>query len=158
MSIPEKIKQSIAILSDDLSKLQDPVYIIGSSALVLTGITLETTDDIDLLTSHQDAEYLKSHWQRNKLGEYSPKDSNKFRSNFGRFQWHNILVEVMGDLEVFDNGEWQKLQINEHFEISINQLSIRVPALKEQERIFRLFGRPKDLAKADKIIKYIIQP
>lgn len=158
MSIPEKIKLSIALLSDDLSKLQDPVYIIGSSALVLAGISLETTDDIDLLISHRDAEYLKNHWQSNKLGEYLPNDADKFRSNFGRFQWDKILVEVMGDLEVFDNDEWLKLQINEYFEISINQLSIRIPTLKEQERIFRLFGRPKDLAKADKIIKHIIQP
>ena len=158
MHIPEKIKQSIAILSDDLSKLQDPVYIIGSSALVLAGIPLEKTDDIDLLTSHRDAEYLKNHWQGNRLGEYSPKDADKFRSNFGRFQWEKILVEVMGDLEVFDNGEWKKLQINDYFEISINQLSVRIPTLKEQGRIFRLFGRPKDLVKAEIIIKHLIQP
>jgi hypothetical protein len=158
MHIPEKIKQSIALLSDDLSKLQDPVYIIGSSALVLAGIPLERTDDIDLLTSQRDAEYLKNHWQGNRLGEYSPKDADKFRSNFGRFQWDKILVEVMGDLEVFDNGEWQKLQINDYFEISINQLSVRIPTLKEQGRIFRLFGRPKDLVKAEIIIKHLIQP
>lgn len=154
----QEIRKSIAFLSDDLSKLQDPFYIIGSSALVLAGIPLEITEDIDLLTSTQDADLLKNHWQANKVGEYTPKDSDKFRSNFGRFQWDSILVEVMGELEVFHKGMWQKLQIDEYFEVSINQLSIRIPTLKEQEKIFRLFGRAKDLAKADIITKYIIQP
>ncbi len=111
-----------------------------------------------MLTSYRDANLLKKLWQGNKVGEYSPKDSDKFRSNFGRFQRDSVLIEVMGDLEVFENQAWQKLRIYEYFEISINQLSIRIPTLKEQERIFRLFGRPKDLVKAEIITKHIIQP
>ena len=158
MSIAEKIEKSIAFLSEDLSKLQDPVYIIGSSALVLAGIPLETNNDIDLLSSQADANFLKKHWKTNKIETYEPQDSDKFRSDFGRFQWDTVLVEVMGDLEIFHKGSWQKLQITEYFEISINQLTIRIPTLKEQERVFRLFGRPKDLVKADKITKHIIQP
>ncbi|RYU93673.1 hypothetical protein [Emticicia agri] len=158
MPTKEKIENAIAFLWDDLCKLQDPFYIIGSSALVLAGIPLEATDDIDLLTSHRDADFLKEHWQLHKVEAYTPKDSDKFRSNFGRFRWNIVLVEVMGDLEVFHKGEWQKLQIEEYFEVEINQSSARVPVLKEQERIFRLFGRAKDLAKADLITKHIIQP
>ena len=154
MSVVEKIQKSINLLSNDLSKLQDPFYIIGSSALVLAGIPLEITDDIDLLTSHRDADFVKECWQANKMKEYSLKDSDKFRSNFGRFHWDTILVEVMGELEVFDGREWQKLQIKDYFEINIHQLSIKIPTLKEQERIFRHFGRAKDLAKADLITKY----
>jgi hypothetical protein len=154
----EKIRESITFLSDDLSQLKEPFYIIGSSALVLAGIPLKATDDIDLLTSHRDADFLKKQWKANKVGEYIPKDSNKFRSNFGRFQWDTVLVEVMGELEVFHEEKWQKLQIEDYFEISINQLSVRIPSLKEQERIFRNFGRAKDLAKAEIITKHIIQP
>ncbi|MBA4853131.1 hypothetical protein [Emticicia sp. BO119] len=156
--LKEKIEKSIAFLSDDLAKLQDPFYIIGSSALVLTRIPLEITDDIDLLTSSRDASFLKELWEANKVREYTPDGAHKFRSVFGRFQWENILVEVMGDLEVFHHGEWQILQITEYFEININQLSVRIPTLNEQERIFRLFGRKKDLTKADLILKHKIQP
>lgn len=154
----EKIKKSIGILSGDLSELQDPFYIIGSSALVLAGVPLISTDDIDLLTSYRDADFLKSCWETNKIRDYEPNDSDKFRSNFGRFQLGKILAEVMGDLEVFENGQWQKLQIQQYYDISTGQLTIRIPTLQEQERIFRLFGRPKDLIKADLILKHIIQP
>lgn len=154
----EKIREAIAFLSDDLLKLQDPFYIIGSSALVLGGIPLETTDDIDLLTSHRDADFLKELWQANKVGEYTPKDSDKFRSNFGRFRWDTVLVEVMGNLEVYHEEVWRRLKIDASFELNINQLTIRIPVLKEQEKIFRIFGRAKDLAKAEIITKHIIQP
>lgn len=153
-----ELKKAIVFLTDDLSKLQDPFYIIGSSALVLAGIPLENTHDIDLLTSYSDATFLKEQWKVKNVRGYLPGDSDKFRSNFGRFQWSNMLVEVMGDLEVCHDGQWQKLQINEYFEISINELKIRIPTLEEQERIFRFFSRIKDLAKADKIIKHLIQP
>jgi hypothetical protein len=158
MNAAQKIEESITLLTDDLTKLQDPVYLIGSSALVLSGIPLETTEDIDLLTSHRDANFLKKHWLANKVWKYAPRDSDKFRSNFGRFQWGKALIEVMGDLEVCHQGTWQKLQVAEYFEISIHQLTIRIPTLREQERIFRLFGRTKDLTKADIISKHIIQP
>ncbi|GAB3512311.1 nucleotidyltransferase family protein [Emticicia fontis] len=153
--LEEKIEKSVAFLAGDLAKLQDSFYIIGSSALVLAGIPLEATDDVDLLTSYKDADFLKKHWKANQVGEYSPKDSDRFRSNFGRFQWDTVLVEVMGDLEVFDTNGWGKLEIKDYFEINVNQLSIRIPTLLEQERIFRLFGRPKDLAKADIITTHI---
>lgn len=154
MDIKAKIEQSIAFLSDDLSNLQEPFYLIGSSALILAGIPLETSDDIDLLTSYRDATFLKKHWQANKVDTYWPKDVDKFRSNFGRFQWDTTLVEVMGNLEVFHEEKWQTLIVKEYFEIEINQVKVRIPTLKEQHRIFCLFGRDKDLAKADKIVQY----
>lgn len=155
MDIKAKLEQSIAFLSDDLLQLQDPFYLIGSSALILAGIPLKTSDDIDLLTSYRDAIFLKKHWQANKVDTYSPKDADKFRSNFGRFQWDKILVEVMGNLEVFHEEKWQRLIVKEYFEIDINHLKIRIPTLKEQHRVFCLFGREKDLAKAVKIVKHI---
>lgn len=154
MDIKAKLEQSIAFLSDDLLQLQDPFYLIGSSALILAGIPLKTSDDIDLLTSYQDASFLRKHWQANKVDIYSPKDEDKFRSNFGRFQWDKILVEVMGNLEVFHEEKWQRLSINAYLEVKINQLSIKIPTLEEQHRVLCLFGRDKDLAKADKIVKH----
>lgn len=154
MDIKSKIERSLAFLSNDLLKLQDPFYLIGSSALILSGVTLETSDDIDLLTSYRDASFLKKHWKGNKVHRYSPKDADKFRSNFGRFQWDTTLIEVMGNLEVFHESRWQKLIVEEYLEIQINRLKIRIPTLNEQYRILCLFGREKDLAKADKIVKH----
>ncbi|WP_337044088.1 hypothetical protein [Emticicia sp. 17c] len=153
MSILENIENTIAFLSDDLAQLQDPFYIIGSSALVLAGIPLSIANDIDLLTSERDAAFLKKLWHKHIQESYFPEGDDKFRSNFGRFRLNEAIVEVMGHLEVFNEGFWQKLEVKETKEIAISKLIIQIPTLKEQYRILHLFGRTKDLAKADKIVE-----
>jgi hypothetical protein len=53
-------------------------------------------------------------------------------------------------------GEWtggglRPLQVLDDTSIGFGGLAIRVPTFAEQRRIFTLFGRPKDLAKAARI-------
>lgn len=157
----EKIKESITHISEDLNHLKDPFWVVGSSALVLAGIQLESIDDIDLLTSNRDADFLKQLWQTNKLEAYSPAHADKFLSNFGRFRFGEILIEVMGELKVFYENKWQILRINDWQEVVINEkMSVKIPTLAEQYRIFKLFGREKDLKKANLILQQTtyIQP
>ncbi len=155
----ERIQKSIESIADDLTQLQDQFYLVGSSALVLAGIELENIDDLDLLTSSRDADFLKQRWKTNKLEDYSPAHADKFLSNFGRFKFGEILIEVMGELKVFHENEWQILSINAWQEVVINEkVSVKIPTLTEQYRIFKLFGREKDLKKANLILqqtKYI---
>lgn len=157
----EKIKKSIEWIANDLAQLKDTFYVVGSTALVLAGIPLETIDDVDLLTSNRDADFLKYLWQSNKLIDYSPAHADKFLSNFGRFKINKSLVEVMGELKVFHENKWQTLEIKEWQEVEINEkLRIKIPTLAEQYRIFTLFGREKDLKKANLILQQTtyIQP
>lgn len=155
----KKIKTAITAISEDLAKLQDPFWVVGSSALVLGGIQLESIDDLDLFTSSRDADFLKQLWQTNKLEDYSPAHADRFLSNFGRFKFGEILIEVMGELKVFHENKWQKLEVKEWQIVKINEeLSVKIPTLTEQYRIFMLFGREKDLKKANLILqqtKYI---
>lgn len=157
----EKIKKSIECIANDLAQLKDTFYVVGSTALALAGIPLETIDDVDLLTSNRDADFLKHLWQSNKLIDYSPAHADKFLSNFGRFKINKSLVEVMGELKVFYENKWQTLEIKEWQEVEINEkLRIKIPTLAEQYRIFTLFGREKDLKKANLILQQTtyIQP
>lgn len=159
IAMKEKIRKSIEYIDKDLTQLQDPFWVVGSSALVLAGIQLESIDDIDLLTSSRDADFLKQRWKTYKLEDYSPAHADKFLSNFGRFKFGEILIEVMGELKVFHQNEWQILRINDWQEVVINEkVSVKIPTLNEQYRIFTLFGREKDLKKANLILqqtKYI---
>lgn len=150
----EKIKTEIAAISEDLAKLQDPFWVIGSSALVLGGVRLESIDDIDLLTSSRDADFLQQIWQTNRLDDHSPAHADRFLSNFGRFKFGEILIEVMGELKVFHENKWQKLEVIEWKIVEINEeLSVKIPTLTEQYRIFMLFGREKDIIKANLILQ-----
>lgn len=143
----EKIDRLLHSIVNDLAQLNDAHYIIGSCALFLSGIALEKVADIDLLVSTRDADILKRNWDERKQN-YSPEGAHLFRSNFGRFRFDELDIEVMGDLQICKNGQWTSLQIYEFDTVSIGKHSIRVPTLKEQHRIFTLFGREKDLSKA----------
>lgn len=142
-----KVIHTLSEISDDLAKLKENWFIIGSSALVLSGIDIGV-DDIDLLTSTDDASFLKEIWKEKVYKTYQPKQGDRFRSNFGRFKFSEMDVEVMGDLEVNKNGVWEKLVVNQFNEISVGNLKVKIPTLKEQKRIFEYFGREKDLRKA----------
>lgn len=141
-----KIIHTLSEISDDLAKLKENWFIIGSSALILSGIDIGV-DDIDLLTSTDDASFLKEIWKEKIYKTYQPKQGDMFRSNFGRFKFSEMDAEVMGNLEVNKNGIWEKLVVNQFNEISVGNLKVKIPTLKEQKRIFEYFGREKDLKK-----------
>jgi len=103
-------KKIIAVLEKAhpaLNQLQDEFFIIGTSALILSDIPINDTKDIDLLTSSRDADNLKKLWKE-RLLNYKPTEITRFKSNFARFQFGSLDVEVMGDLEVYSKGRGGK--------------------------------------------------
>ena len=82
-----------------LSQLEDDYFLIGSSALALTGINIASTNDIDILTSHKNADELKINWSNRLKTSYQPEGVSLFRSNFARFDFDAMDVEVMGELK-----------------------------------------------------------
>lgn len=145
-----QLTELLSAIQPTLSTLEGGYCIIGSSALVLAGIHIEKVSDLDILTSWEDADRLKSVWAERRKA-YTPEQTSLFRSNFARFSFKTMDVEVMGDLEVNKNGTWQKLVVYDFMEVSIAEHLVRIPTLAEQKRIFTWFGREKDLRKADLI-------
>lgn len=50
---------------------------------------------------------------------------------------------------------WRPLQVSEDAVIDVHGHAVRVPTLADQHRIFLLFGRAKDLAKAARIAAFL---
>ena len=131
-----------------LRELQDGCFVIGSSALVLSDVKIAETHDIDLLTSVRDADLLKKIWAGRGRDTYRPDGGERFRSNFARFAFTYLDVEVMGGLEVFHGQQWNKLQIEEYDVVSVTEyLNVKIPTRKESARILLFFDRDKDIAK-----------
>jgi hypothetical protein len=122
--------------------------------MILAGLPIEKSSDIDLLVSDTDAEILKKLWHDRKRENFKPVGSDLFRSNFSRYDFDEIDIEVMGDLQVCKKGQWIPLMVEEYKTIPLGACSFRVPTLKEQHRIFHFFGREKDLQKAKMIEDY----
>ncbi len=153
--IKQKIVQVFNQIAGFEKYLEDNYYLIGSAALVLAGVKVDSISDIDILTSKRDAHTLKNLWKSKLETNHQFKDESLFRSNFARFEFDEIAIEVMGDLEICINNHWERLKINEFIEIKLDKYSIKIPILKEQKRILALFGREKDLRRIELIDKFI---
>ena len=141
MKIKDKITQSLASITVELQEISPDFYVIGASAMILSGIEVGETADIDILTTEMNSCLLKTYM------EISPetKEDDLFRSNFARFKLPLMDIEVMGDLQIKKNDIWQSVCVKEYKEIFIGNLIIKIPTIEEQKRILSLFGREKDL-------------
>ncbi len=127
-------------------------WIIGSTALALGGIAV-TPRDIDVFAASDVIEAA-----RLALGVPAmPSGSDLFRSS-PYFQFTpegGLEIDFMGDLEVRANAEWIRLRIESKVKLTVCNNELFIPSLEAQARILRVFGRPKDLARADLIAAHL---
>lgn len=126
----------------------DPWVIIGSAAAALAGADV-TVADLDVMSSVDDAERLKTLWRSRLNTTYKPAGTALFRSHFARFDFPAMPVEVMGGLELYDASAWQPVQVDEIVHIACAGVQVPIPALSEQIRILECFARPKDLLRTE---------
>ncbi|WP_296597799.1 hypothetical protein [Phenylobacterium sp.] len=131
---PADLRRLFENVAPDLDAFAQPWSLIGSGALILLGAPFEAAADLDVVTGVDGAARLAAAWA-GWLEPGEPKaPDGPFRSeDFARYVTPWGPVEVMGGLKV--RGR---------------ELDLRgpLPPAEEQLRILRLFGRPKDLAKA----------
>lgn len=145
-----KISHVLERAHPTLEQLEDDYFIIGASALILSGIEIDTSD-IDILVSDRDAIYLQNKWADKIIKNHIRERSDLFRSNFARFHFEELDIEIMGDLNVKNNGIWSPLYIQDYFTLNLGSMQIKLPTIEEQVRIFNLFGREKNIEKVNKI-------
>lgn len=134
---PAEVEALVHRLAPDLDAFAAQWSLIGSAALILLGVPLETAADLDVVTDVHGAGRLRSAWG-DWLDAAAPKTPDgPFRSeDFARYLTPWGPVEVMGGLKV--RGR-------------LLDVPSGIPSAPEQLRILRLFGRPKDLAKAARL-------
>jgi hypothetical protein len=133
---PSEVDALLLQIAADLDRLAAPWTLIGSAALIGLGVPVAGAADLDVVTTVEGAGRLRRAWADWLIrGELKTPDG-PFRSlDFARYQTPWGPVEIMGGLHV--RGE-----------PLVVDAAGPIPAAAEQLRILRLFGRPKDLAKA----------
>ncbi|MGO4700075.1 hypothetical protein [Dyella sp. 2RAB6] len=126
---------------------RDPWQVIGSAAAYLAGAEVSVAD-LDLLTSAADAARRADAWRDRLDAGYEPAGAERFRSQFARFRFSGMPVEVMGALELNAGQGWQPVTVGELVLVRIAGLDVPIPSVPEQIRILESFGRPKDLHRA----------
>lgn len=144
----DKIISLLISVKSDLNALEDHFYIIGAGGLHLLDKPVGDTQDIDIVVSVRDAEVLKKRWKQHRIETPLTKEDELFKSNFSRYDFGVMDIEVMGRLQINKNGVFETLTINEFTAIPLGaDFSVKVPTVAEFKRILMLFGREKDLQK-----------
>lgn len=154
MSIEDQINQTLNQISTQLEPILPHSYIIGGTALILHGIPIVSTSDIDILTTHDSAEALKNNLSKYRDTNYVTKNDDLFQSNFARYNLPLMDIEVMSNLKVCKHGIWMPVEVLDFVEISQGDLTIKIPTITELLRILTLFGREKDLKRIQLIINH----
>lgn len=151
METKEKIIQTLAFISEELKEIAPYSCIIGASAIILHGYEIGDTSDIDVLTTSEGSDKLQFSLKNYMETVPITKEDDLFRSNFARFRFPLMDVEIMGDLQICKENEWQPVMIQECTTIHIKNIAIRIPTLNEQIRILSLFGRKKDFRRINQL-------
>lgn len=144
-----------ALLPVAAQTFRDPWWIIGSAAMRLGGIAGIEPDDVDLLCSTGDADRLIAVWREHLDTAYRPRGDERFRSRFARFGHLPMPLEVMGGLQAATGAEWGPVRVEASRLVPLAGFAVPIPALPDQRRILRQFGRDKDLAKAGLISSHL---
>lgn len=155
MKIIDKITQTLASIKAELQEIDCDFYIIGASSMILSGIEIGQTSDIDILTTVENS--IKLQHLLSEYKEIAPKtkEDDLFRSNFARFRFPLMDVEVMGNLEIRKDNVWLPVCVEEYQEIFIGNLTVKIPTIEDQKRILSLFGREKDLKRLALLNQYL---
>jgi hypothetical protein len=151
----ERITHFFELAGNDLHLLKHDYFVIGSAAMVLAGCEMYKIGDINLLTSSADANFLKEQWKDRQVKDHVYAYDRIFRSNSGRFRFKGVDAEVMGNLEVNAGQQWVPLLVRQFMNVTVAGMQVKIPTIKEQHRIYRFFGRPKDIQKAQLLLKHL---
>jgi hypothetical protein len=134
------------MVSDALRKAQDPRWLIGGVAIGLQGVQ-SAIPDVDVIMSARNARQVLL-----RLGISPGEDggTDLFRSEvFGRWTIPPLPVEFMGDFQIHRQGSWRPLEPATRQSFLVDGRIVHAPSRQELIGICRLFGRPKDLARAE---------
>jgi hypothetical protein len=142
-----RVRQALIEIAKAAPVGDDDWWIIGSAAIAASGIEGVEPDDVDILGSTATLLNFLDCWQ---VASGAAHPGGQFRSYpYVRVRLPGCLpIETMGDLQVYASGRWLPVRPATRVELKIAGHSIFVPTLREQIDILRMFGRPKDLAKA----------
>lgn len=114
----------------------------GTTSLVLQGLEMNV-DDVDILSDKDSALACNSLLKDYLTEEIALKESNKFKSYFGKFNIQGVLVEVMGEWQIKDEkGNWGlPFSASERQKIILDGQEIYVTTLESELSAFAKMGR-----------------
>ncbi len=144
--LPAAVLQTLLMVADALAGTQDPWWLIGGAAIGLQGVEADIPD-VDVVMSRRDARQVLLEL---KVPPGRDGGTALFRSEvFGRWTAPPLTVEFMGGFQVQTQEGWRPLEPATREAFPVDGRILYAPSGQELIGICRLFGRPKDLARAE---------
>lgn len=146
--IKKELVRALEIISERLRGQNIKWVLLGSMSLVLQGVKV-TPHDIDILTDKTGAYEINKVFADFKVNPVKYSSTDFQRSHFGEFHINGIKVEVMGDYEEKNKGQWQGFnsRLISPVVIKFEGMALPVSELREQFKSYEQSGREKDAAK-----------
>jgi hypothetical protein len=144
--IPPALIATFGAISADLDALTEDWWLIGSAALVLSGVNLPNVDDIDILTTPAGAEFLAGRWGPG-LTRSGPTEHFRSEVFFQRTDTP-LPIDVMAGFEVNSAGGWKPVRPRTRVALSWLGGLYFAPSHIELMDMLALFGRPQDRERA----------
>ena len=139
-------RATLALVAETLADAEDDWWLVGGAAVALQGLDIPIAD-IDVLMSRRDVVRVIA-----RLG-IAPVEGvaiDRIRSEiWARWTAPPIAVDLMAGLQVRTGERWTRVAPGTRQAITVDGRTLYVPARPELIDILRLFGRPKDLERAE---------
>ena len=138
--------QTLVRAAEELADAQDKWWLLGGAAVALHGLPIEIAD-VDLLMSAHDIARVAE-----KLGLTPDRDTPIHRIRSDVWLPGKALplgVDFTAGLQVRAGEGWTSIAPRTREAVQVEGLTLYVPARGELVEILRLFGRPKDVQRAE---------
>ncbi|MFP4507368.1 MAG: nucleotidyltransferase domain-containing protein [Candidatus Acetothermia bacterium] len=127
--------------------------VTGSTSFALQGVPV-TPNDVDIQTDESGAYEIEELFSDRVIKEVEFSSTERIKSHFGALMIHGILVELMGAVQKYYDGEWEPpIDIDRHKKfISLEGMEIPVLDLAYESLAYRRFGRVET---ADRLEKFL---
>ncbi|MFP4135640.1 MAG: nucleotidyltransferase domain-containing protein [Candidatus Acetothermia bacterium] len=127
--------------------------VTGSASFALQGVPV-TPNDVDIQTDESGAYEIEELFSDRVIKEVEFSSTERIKSHFGALMIHGILVELMGAVQKYYDGEWEPpIDIDRHKKfISLEGMEIPVLDLAYESLAYRRFGRVET---ADRLEKFL---
>jgi hypothetical protein len=120
--------------------------IIGGTSAALQGVDIPVKD-IDIETNVEDAYRFGQIFQDAVLEPVALKESQQYLSHFGVFEIHGVRVEVMGDLQRRQQGQWIPTWTSTRTEMDLDGVAVSLSWLEEELLAYIRRGRMQRAAR-----------
>ena len=140
-----KILHALQAIIDKFHDYKIKYLIVGSTSLALQGVNINP-GDIDILTDRRGALLCNEIFEAVPLQKIKWLETDKYKSYFGKLKIKGIIIEIMGDLWIRQDGGWRSImyRLREPRVITVHDMAVNGMPLKEHLKYVKTSRRKKD--------------